>query len=91
MALIDRLVKQRFGWVMVALVLLGANWVLSLAHGRVDLTREKRYTLSEPTHRLMKGLTDKVEHRNNDEEKLCKKHSQICNVLYWFMRLVRER
>jgi len=61
MALIDRLVKQRFGWVLLALVLLGANWALSLAHVRFDLTREKRYTLSEPTHRLMKGLTDKVE------------------------------
>lgn len=61
MALMNRLVKQRYSWVLVALVLLGVNWALSFVHARFDLTREKRYTLSEPTHKLMKGLTDKVE------------------------------
>jgi len=61
MKMLNSLVKSRYGWIILGLALIAFNWVLSLAHFSFDLTREKRYTLSEPTHRLLKGLKDKVD------------------------------
>jgi ABC-2 type transport system permease protein len=58
---LNKLVKSRYGWIVAGLFLVALNWALSLVHVRFDLTQEKRYTLSEPTHRLLKGLSGKVD------------------------------
>ena len=53
--------SSRFGWLILLLLLLGINFVASVFHSRIDLTKEKRYTLSKATNTLVGSLNDKVE------------------------------
>ena len=45
---------------VVILLLLGINLLASLWHQRIDLTSEKRFTLSSPTKKLLKKLDGEV-------------------------------
>jgi gliding-associated putative ABC transporter substrate-binding component GldG len=48
-------------WLLIVLVLLVAvNWAASVWHTRIDLTNEKRFTLSEPTKKLLKNIQEPV-------------------------------
>ncbi len=49
-------------WLPVAIIaLVVINWLASLFHTRVDFTNEKRFTLSKPTKKILKGLDDVVQ------------------------------
>ena len=50
----------QFHWLLLVLILLVVNYLASIIHFRVDLTEEKRYTLSNPTKRLLKSVKDPV-------------------------------
>ena len=56
-----RFFGARYWWVFLLLFLLGLNYLASVFHTRVDLTKEKRYTLSKTTSELVKNLDDDVE------------------------------
>lgn len=48
-------------WLLITVVILIAlNWLASQYHTRVDLTNEKRFTLSSATKRVLKKLDDVV-------------------------------
>jgi ABC-2 type transport system permease protein len=59
--MLNRLLHAKFGWAIVLLTLVGINILFSLFHFRLDLTAEKRYTLSNPTKELLRKLDDKVD------------------------------
>ena len=59
--MLNRLLHAKFGWAIVLLALVGINMLFSLFHFRLDLTAEKRYTLSNPTKELLRKLEDKVD------------------------------
>lgn len=49
-------------WLPITLVILVAiNWLASMFHARIDLTNEKRFTLSSPTKKILRQLDDVVE------------------------------
>lgn len=49
-------------WLPVTIVvLLVVNWLASQFHSRIDLTNEKKFTLSSPTKKLLKKLDDVVQ------------------------------
>ncbi len=48
--------RSRFGWWIILLVLAGLNILAVFFHQRLDLTQEKRYTLSQPTKDLLLSL-----------------------------------
>lgn len=49
-------------WLLLVLgILVAVNWAASVWHTRVDFTNEKRFTLSDPTKKLLRKLDDKVE------------------------------
>jgi gliding-associated putative ABC transporter substrate-binding component GldG len=52
--------SSKFGWLPVLLALIGVNLLAGLVHFRIDLTGEKRYTLSEATRSMLRKLDDKV-------------------------------
>ena len=52
---------KKIRWLWLLLVLLGINLLASLVHARIDLTKEKRYTLSTATRNLLLALNDKVQ------------------------------
>ncbi len=48
-------------WLPIVLVLLFTlNWASSLFHKRIDLTNEKRFTLSSPTKKLLKKIDEPI-------------------------------
>jgi ABC-2 type transport system permease protein len=56
----DKILATKFWWLFLLLLLVVINFLGSSFHTRFDLTKEKRYTLSPATIRLIKGLDDKI-------------------------------
>jgi len=52
------ILATKYGWLLLLLVLLAINFGSSIFHGRLDLTREKRYTLSKATEQLVEKLDE---------------------------------
>lgn len=52
--------KSKYWWVYILVIVVAANYLASLVHYRIDLTSEKRFTLSSPTRNLLKSLDDRV-------------------------------
>lgn len=52
---------SKFWWLVLLLVLFIVNYRASAFHGRFDLTKEKRYTLSRATRDLMGQLDETVQ------------------------------
>lgn len=48
--------RSRFGWWILLLALVVINIIAVFFHQRIDLTSEKRYTLSQPTRNLLLSL-----------------------------------
>jgi gliding-associated putative ABC transporter substrate-binding component GldG len=58
---IEKILKNRFWWLWVTLLFLLLIYVASLAHFRIDLTKEKRFSLSPSTQRILRDLEDEVQ------------------------------
>lgn len=56
-----KLFSSRWGWLAIVLVLVAINYVASVVHTRADLTKEKRYTLSNATRRMVRTLDSDVQ------------------------------
>ena len=41
--------KTKYWWVYLLAAVIAINYIASLVHYRIDLTSEKRYTLTRPT------------------------------------------
>jgi gliding-associated putative ABC transporter substrate-binding component GldG len=60
MSIVNKIWKSKL-WLLITIVLLIiVNWLASLYHARLDFTDEKRFTLSTPTKKILKGLEDVV-------------------------------
>ncbi|MCY7421685.1 MAG: gliding motility-associated ABC transporter substrate-binding protein GldG [Chitinophagaceae bacterium] len=57
----NKILNQKLWWLWLALLFMAITWLISLAHYRFDLTREKRYSLSQSTKNLLSNLDGKVE------------------------------
>ena len=61
MNLINKIWKSKL-WLLITIVLLVAvNWLASQYHTRIDFTHEKRFTLSNPTKKVLQKLDDVVQ------------------------------
>lgn len=56
----NRLIRSEFWWVLLLISVIGINFIASVFHFRFDLTKENRYTLSDPTKQLLRNLDDEV-------------------------------
>jgi ABC-2 type transport system permease protein len=52
---------SRYGWILLLIILVLINYLASIFHTRIDLTKEKRYTLSSATKNIVKQLDSDVE------------------------------
>ncbi|WP_336515328.1 gliding motility-associated ABC transporter substrate-binding protein GldG [Pollutibacter soli] len=59
--MLKQLLNKKWGWLILVVILVVVNILLSFFHFRVDLTGEKRYTISKPTNNLIKNLDDVVD------------------------------
>lgn len=55
-----RIFNSNSWWLFLILVLLGINFLAARFHSRIDLTKEKRYTLSNATRQLLGNLDEEV-------------------------------
>ena len=60
MGALKKIFDSRLGWLWLVILLILANVLASSFHGRIDMTSEKRYTLSAPTQRLLRNLDQEV-------------------------------
>jgi len=61
MSLIHKIWKSKLWFLITVVILFFVNWLASIYHGRLDLTNEKRFTLSSSTKKLLRGLDSVVE------------------------------
>jgi ABC-2 type transport system permease protein len=58
--IMNKLLSSKYWWIYLLVLLVAVNYLASQIHYRMDLTAEKRYTLSEPTKKLLRNLDDRV-------------------------------
>jgi ABC-2 type transport system permease protein len=56
----NKIISSKYWWLYLLAVIIAINFIASQFHYRLDLTKEKRYTLSEPTKKLLKSLDDDI-------------------------------
>lgn len=52
---------SKFWWLVLIIILAAINFLASVYHSRIDLTNEKRYTLSAATKTLLNNLDDEIQ------------------------------
>ncbi len=58
---LKKIADSRYWWLLLLALLFGINYFASLFYARLDLTKEKRYTLTKGTKDLLAGLKDEVQ------------------------------
>lgn len=56
-----KLLESKYNWLYIFVGVVLVNFVASFLHTRIDLTAEKRFTLTDPTKNLISKLSDPVE------------------------------
>ena len=57
---INKIWSSKFWWLFLLIIIVAVNFIASSFHTRLDLTREKRYTLSKASKKLLRSLTEPV-------------------------------
>jgi ABC-2 type transport system permease protein len=52
--------NKKWWWIVVVAALLAINLIASSIHKRIDLTNEKRFTISSPVKKILAGLGEEV-------------------------------
>jgi ABC-type uncharacterized transport system involved in gliding motility auxiliary subunit len=58
---LQKIFASKYWWLLLLVVLVAINFLASAYHSRIDLTKEKRYTLSKATTELLNSLDDDVQ------------------------------
>ena len=89
--MIDKMVASKFWWLPLLVVLFGINYLASVFHARLDLTKEKRYTLSKATKDLLKNLDDKVQIDVFLKGEFPSGFRKLANSTNEFLQLLKDR
>lgn len=57
---INKIWSSKLWWLFLLIIVIAVNFLASGFHSRLDLTKEKRYTLSNATKQLLKNLNEPV-------------------------------
>lgn len=57
----QKIIQQKWGWIVLIAAFASVNFLASLANTKIDLTKEKRYTISKATKDALRSLEEKVE------------------------------
>ncbi len=60
-SILNKIIASRYGWLILLIIVVLVNYIATFIQARVDLTKEKRYTLSGTTGNLVKKLDDVVQ------------------------------
>lgn len=53
--------NKNWWWLIILVIVVAVNFLASVFHKRIDLTDEKRFTISSPVKKILKNLDDVVE------------------------------
>lgn len=57
----QKIIASKYGWLLLLVILFAVNFLASALHSRIDLTKEKRYTLSGATKDILNKLDGNVD------------------------------
>src|SRR4051812_49346982 len=60
MRVLEKLLKNRFWWIGLLLLFIAVIYIASLANFRIDLTSERRFSLSNSTKKVLRHLDQPV-------------------------------
>ena len=53
--------NKKWWWLIILVAILLMNYLASVFHERIDLTNEKRFTISTPVKKILKNIDEKME------------------------------
>lgn len=86
-----KIMSSRLWWLWLLLLLAVINYLASDFHARLDLTKEKRYTLSKATRDLLKKLDDDVQIDVFLKGEFPAGFRKLANSTTEFLRLLKDR
>ena len=89
--LTDKIIASKLGWLWLVIVLLVINLAASVLHSRIDLTKEKRYTLSPATGNLLNGLDEPVQIDVFLKGEFPSGFRKLANSTEEFLQLMKDR
>ena len=83
---INKIWSSKLWWLFLLILVVAVNFLASSFHSRLDLTKEKRYTLSEASKQLLKSLNEPVTidvfvHKKNLPSEVKKLENSIAEFL----------
>jgi len=90
MKAIGKIFASKFWLLPLLVVLFGINYLASIFHARLDLTKEKRYTLSKATRNLLKNVDDDVQIDVFLKGEFPAKFRKLTNSVSEFLQLLKE-
>ncbi|HEY6063966.1 MAG TPA: gliding motility-associated ABC transporter substrate-binding protein GldG [Chitinophagaceae bacterium] len=87
----EKILASKYGWLMLLLILFGINYLASVFHARLDLTKEKRYTLSKASKDLLRSLDDDVQVDVFLKGEFPSGFRKLANSTEEFLGLMKER
>lgn len=89
--LLKKIFTSNFGLLLLLFVLCIVNFLASVFHARFDLTKEKRYSLSNASRNLLKNLDDDVEIDVFLKGEFPSGFRKLANNTEEFLRLLKDR
>lgn len=90
MKAINKIFASKYWWLLLLVILFGINFLASSFHARFDLTKEKRYTLSNATKDLLGSLDDEVQVDVFLKGNFPSKFRKLTNSVGEFLELLKE-
>ena len=83
---INKIASSKLWWLFLLIGIIAVNLLASVFHTRIDLTKEKRYTLSRASRQLLKSLSEPVRvdvfvHKKNPPSEVKKLENSINEFL----------
>lgn len=89
--LFQKIMKSKAWWLWLLILLAGINYLASDFHTRLDLTKEKRYTLSKATRNLLKNLEENVQIDVFLKGEFPAGFKKLANSTNEFLKLLKDR
>ena len=86
----QKILTHKFGLFFILLAFAMLNFLASVFHSKLDLTKEKRFTISKATKTALKGLNEKVEITVFLEGSLPSGFQKLANTTNDFLELLKE-
>lgn len=86
----QKILQHKFSWLILIIVFLIVNVLASFIHTRLDLTKEKRYSISKTTKATLKQLDDVVEIDVFLHNNLPAGFQKLANTTADFLQLIKE-